>query len=183
MSPGGRVVPLRHLARQIWRLLDASQKRECMFVLLISIAAGCLTLFGVAGIAPFLAVLADPSVVGRNPILERFAQMLPSSSPDDFAIWLGGAFVGLLVLSNVVNLLATLTIGRFSHRVGARLQAALFAEYLHRDLRFHAGSNSDVLATRVVHDASRTVGSLIRDGLLMLAGAVSIGLIAAAVIG
>jgi ABC-type multidrug transport system fused ATPase/permease subunit len=58
----------------------------------------------------------------------------------------------------------------------------LFEEYLHRDLRFHARSNSDVLATQVVHDVTRTVGGVIQSGLTLIASAFSISMIAAAVI-
>ena len=162
-----RPASLQQLARRVWRLFDAGQKRECTFALLVSIAAGCFTVAGVAGIAPFLATLADPTIVERSAALAWLRNALGSPSFEDFLVWLGVAFVGLLVLANAVNLLAMLAIGRFAQRIGARFHALLFEEYLRRDLRFHTRSNSDVLATHVVHDVTRTVGGVIQGGLTL----------------
>jgi ABC-type multidrug transport system fused ATPase/permease subunit len=182
MNGSDATLSLLDLARQVWRLLDAAQKRQCVAVLLISIAAACLTLVGVAGIAPFFAVLADPTVIDRSSTLATLRQTLAIETTDTFLVWLGAGFVASLLLANLANFLALLSIGRFSQGVGARLHALLFDEYLHRGLDFHAGNNSAVLATRVVHDVNRTVGGIIQGGLMVCAGAVNIGLIAAAVI-
>ncbi len=73
-------------------------------------------------------------------------------------------------------------IGRFAQRTGACFHTLLFAEYLRRDLRFHARSNSDVLATHVVHDVNRTVGGVIQSGLTLIASLFAICFITAAVI-
>src|SRR5688572_23875854 len=173
---------LPQLARQIFGLLDASQKRECVVVLLVSIAAACLTLGGVAGIGPFFAVLADPAVIERSATLGWLQRALAIETANGFLVFLGAGFVGLLLLANLANFLALLSIGRFSQHVGARLQALLFDEYLHRDLSFHALSNSAVLATRVVHDVNRTVVGIVYSALSLCAGAATIVLIAAAVI-
>jgi HlyD family secretion protein len=177
-----RRTSLLELARRVWRLFDAAQKRECTYALLAAIAAACFTVAGVAGIAPFLATLADPTVVQRSAGLTWLANALGSPSFDVFLVWLGLGFIGLLVLANAANLLAMLAIGRFAQQIGTSFHALLFDEYLRRDLRFHARSNSDVLATQVVNDVSRTVGGVIHSGLTMIANAFAISLIAAAVV-
>jgi ATP-binding cassette, subfamily B, bacterial PglK len=173
---------LWQLARRVWELLDAGQKRECTYALLLSIVAGCFTVAGVAGIAPFLVTLTDPTVVQRSETLMWLQDTLGSPSFADFVVWLGIGFVGLLVLANTVNLLATLTIGRFSQRVAARFHTLLFEEYLYRDLTFHARSNRDVLATHIVHDVNCTVSGVIQSGLTLMASMCAVCFIAAAVI-
>ena len=95
--------------------------------------------------------------------------------------WLGVGFVVLLFMANLANILAILSIARFSQDVGARFHTMLFDEYLSRDLPFHARGNSAVLATRVIQDVNRTIGGIIQSGLTLIAGAVTIALIAAAV--
>ena len=174
--------PMPQLARQIFGLLDGAQKRECVAVLLVSIVAACLTLGGVAGIAPFFAVLADPTVVERNAALGWLQRTVGIETSHGFLILLGAGFVGVLLLSNLANFFALLSIGRFSQNVGARLHALLFDEYLHRDVSFHANSNGSELATRVVYDVNRTVGGIVYSGLSLCAAAVTIVLIAAAVV-
>jgi HlyD family secretion protein len=172
---------LLNLARQIWRLLDTTERRECLLVLLISVTAACLTLVGVAGITPFFAVLANPAVVDHSATLAWLQKAVASDTPQRFLVLLGIGFVAILSLANLANFLAILSIGRFSQHVGARMHSLLFDEYLHRSLRFHAGSNSAALAARVVHDVNRTVG-VIYSGLTLCASAVSAALITAAVV-
>jgi ATP-binding cassette, subfamily B, bacterial PglK len=177
-----RRASLLELARRVWGLFDAAQKRECVYALLASIAAACFTVAGVAGIAPFLAALADPTVVQRSATLIWLQGALGSPSFEDFLIWLGVGFVALLVLANAANLFAMLAITRFAQRISACFHTLLFAEYLRRDLRFHARSNSDVLATQVVHDVARTVDGVIQGGLTLIASLLAICFITAAVI-
>ena len=174
--------PLPRVARRVWDLLDASERRECVRAVLLSVAAGGITVAGVAGIAPFLATLADPAVVERNPLLAWLRRALGSPPFDDLLVWLGIGFVAVLVAANAVNLLAMVAIGRFSNRVGASFSALLFDEYLRRGLAFHRRSNGDVLATQVVQDVNRTVGGVIQAGLTLVSSLFAIALIATAVV-
>ncbi len=163
-------------------MLDAAQRRDCARTVLLSVAAGAITVAGVAGIAPLLATLADPAIVERNGLLAWLRRALGSPPFDDFLVCLGVGFVAVLVVANLVNLLATLAIGRFSNRVGASFHALLFDEYLRRGVAFHRRSNSDVLATQVVQDVTRTVGGVIQSGLMLVQSLFAIALIATAVV-
>jgi HlyD family secretion protein len=182
MSREPAAASLLHLARQIWQLLDDAQKRECVFVLLISIAAACLTLVGVAGIAPFFAVLADPASIDRSRALVWLQEAFGLETAHAVLVWLGIGFVAVLSLANLASLFAIFSIGRFAQGVGARMHSLLFAEYLHRDIGFHSESNSAVLSTRVIHDVNRTVAGVIHNGLALCASAAAIVLITGAVV-
>lgn len=170
------------LALRLWRLLDGAQKRECVLVLSLATVSASVTLAGVAGIAPFFAVLSDPGVIDRQPMLAALQQALALETSQSLLVALGVGFVALLLLANVTDYVALLAIGRFSQSVGARLHTLLFDEYLHRDLEFHRRSNSAALATRVVHEVDRIVGGIVQSGLSLVAAAVSIVLIVGAVV-
>jgi len=173
---------LSKVVRRVWDLLDAAQRRQCAHAVSLSAAAGGITVAGVAGIAPLLAALADPAIVERNGLLAWLRRAIGSPPFDDFLVYLGVGFVAVLVVANIVNLLATLAIGSFSHRVGASFHALLFDEYLRRGLAFHRRSNGDVLATQVVQDVTRTVGGVIQSGLTLVQSLFTIALIATAVV-
>jgi len=170
------------LAQRIWDLFDPARRRECVGVVSISIVAACLTLAGVAGIAPFFAVLADPTVIVRNSTLAWLQTAFAIETSRGMVVLLGIGFVALLLLANAANFVSLFAIGRFSQDVGAWMHSRLFNEYLHRGLEFHASNNSATLSTRVVQDVSRTVGGVIQSGLSLCSSAVSIVLIATAVI-
>ena len=177
-----RTASLPEVARRVWGLLDAAQRRDCARTVLLSAAAGAITVAGVAGIAPLLATLADPAIVERNGLLAWLRRALGSPPFEDFLVCLGVGFVAVLVVANLVNLLATLAIGRFSNRVGASFHALLFDEYLRRGVAFHRRNNGDVLATQVVQDVTRTVGGVIQSGLILVQSLFAIALIATAVV-
>jgi HlyD family secretion protein len=179
---GGATGSALDLARRIWRLFDAAQKRECLFVVLISVISACVTLAGIAGIAPFFAVLANPTVIDQSPALAWLQQALAIETPHGMLVCLGVAFMALLLLTNVTDYVALRSIGRFYEGVGARLHTLLFDEYLHRDLAYHRRSNSAALTTRVVLDVNRTVSGVIQGGLTIIGGIVSIVLILGAVV-
>jgi ABC-type multidrug transport system fused ATPase/permease subunit len=177
-----RAASLLEVEREVWGLLDATQRRECFRALVLSVVASGVTVAGVAGIAPFLATLADPAIVERNDLLAWLRRALGSPSLDDFLVCLGVGFVAVLVAANLVNLLSTLAIGRFSNRVGASFHTLLFEEYLRRGTAFHGRNNGDVLATQVVQDVTRTVGGVIQPGLTLVQSLFAIALIATAVV-
>jgi ATP-binding cassette, subfamily B, bacterial PglK len=173
---------LLDLAQQIWELLEPPHRSECLYVVSISIVAACFTVIGVAGIAPFFAVLADPSIVDRSATLAWMMRSLGIQTSQGILVSLGMAFVALLSLANLANFLSILAIGRFSQGVGAWMHSLLFDEYLHRELGFHGGSHGAELAVRIVHEVNRTVGGVIQGTLMLCAGAATTVLMTAAVV-
>ncbi|HEY8520465.1 MAG TPA: ABC transporter ATP-binding protein [Gammaproteobacteria bacterium] len=177
---GPRSLPA--LARSVWAVFDAGQRRACVGVLLLSILAAGFTLAGIAGIAPFLAVLTDPEVVARNALLARLEDALALESRAELLLVLGLGFVGMIVFANAASLLTVVAIARFAQRVVAAFQVLLFEEYLSRPFAFHARHHGDVLASHVVQEVTRSAGGVIQSGLLLVANLAVIALIAAAVV-
>lgn len=170
------------LATQIWYLLDSAQKRRCIALIAILTVAGCLTLVGIAGIAPFFAVMADPATVERVAILDWLRQSFEFLSPGEFLALLGVGFVVAVIVANIANLGAVVSVVRFSQHVGAAWHLLLFNEYVYRELRLQRQSNRAVLLTNVVQEVDRIVDGVLRSGLMLVAGAINIALIAGTVV-
>jgi ABC-type multidrug transport system fused ATPase/permease subunit len=170
------------LFTEIWRLLDRRDRLWLLLSPLLAILIGLSALVGIAAVIPFFAVLGDPATIHRSALLARAYATLGFASDRAFLVALGIAFVALLLVSNAASLLGFLAIRRYSDRVGERFHAALLAEYLHRDLLFHARSHGAQLINNIVYEAERVASGVVHGALTVMSNAVTGLLIVAAVI-
>jgi ABC-type multidrug transport system fused ATPase/permease subunit len=155
---------------EVWRLLDAEQRRRVAFLCIVALAMALSTVGGVTAVLPFLAALADALSERRTGVLWPLYDYFGFESDRAFAAALGFAFVGLVSLANAINLAGSLMMTRFAFDVGTRFQVAVFDEYLRRDCRFHARQDGGTLASKVVHEAGRVTTGILHSALTLLSG-------------
>jgi ATP-binding cassette, subfamily B, bacterial PglK len=162
---------------EIWRLLDSGQRRRLLLTQAVAIATGVSTLVGIAAAVPFFAALGDIQMIHRS----RWLQFLYSAFAFDderrFMVVLGGLFIVILLLSNGVNLLGSLLMNRFAHRIGSHFCITLFDDYLHRDYLFHVQSNSATLLSNVTWETARATTGILQSVSILNANLVTAALI------
>ena len=163
-----------NILARMWRLLDGTQRRRLIALQLLSVLVALCAVGGIAGVVPFFAVLADPNSIERSVLLRTLYHGLHFVSRDSFVVALGGAFAGLILLANAVNLAGMLAIDRFALEVGDTLYVRLFQEYLRRDYRFHLRNNASVLASNVLQEVGRVTIGILQQGLLLVTNLVTI---------
>src|SRR5688572_17820598 len=97
---------------------------------------------GVSSIAPFMSVVADPSVVQRNAWLKWTYDALGFTSMTAFLTALGLAVVAVLAVSNAFSAVALWAMLRFSWSTHHRLSCRLFRGYLAQPYSFFVQRNS-----------------------------------------
>ena len=80
---------------------------------------GVLEVAGIASIMPFMAVVANPSVIQTNPHLSRSYHAFAFHSQTSFLLFLGFAVLGIIVVSNLYSALANWFLLHFTHQCGA----------------------------------------------------------------
>ena len=156
------------LLLQLWRLLDARQRRGFFLANVLALVMALFTLAGVAAVVPFFAVLADRQLIGRNPLLSWLYQHLGFATQHSFVIALGIGLLGAVLLGNAINMVGSLVLNRFAYRVGHQFCVALFDEYLHRSLKFHLASNSATLFNNVIWEVTRGTTGMLQSFLLLV---------------
>ncbi|MGN6454430.1 MAG: ABC transporter ATP-binding protein [Steroidobacteraceae bacterium] len=168
---------------ELWRLLDARQRRGFVLAQGLALLMAVFTLAGVASVVPFFAVLGDRQLITRNPLLAWAYRHFEFTSERSFVIALGVAVLTIVVLGNVISVWGASALNRFAHRVGHQFCVALFDEYLHRSLQFHLATNSATLFNHVVWAVTRGTTGMLQSFLLLLTnGATSVLIIAAIVL-
>jgi ABC-type multidrug transport system fused ATPase/permease subunit len=165
----------------LWRLLDHRQRRQLVWLQLLSIVMALSTVGGIAAVLPFFAALADPQAIEHNALLRALLQRVHLGNGGSFTTVLGMAFAAVVLIANAVNLFGFLAINRFAARVGDTLYVRLFDEYIHRDYEFHIRSKSSVLANKV-QESARVTSGVLQQALILVTNLVTIVCIAVAVV-
>jgi ATP-binding cassette, subfamily B, bacterial PglK len=165
----------------LWRLLDRRQRRQIIWLQLLSIVMALSTVGGIAAVLPFFAALADPHAIEHNSLLRAVSQTARLDNSSSFSAVLGVAFAAIVLLANAVNLFGFMAINRFAARVGDTLYVRLFAEYIHRDYEFHIRSKSSTLASKV-QESARVTSGIFQQALILVTNLVTIACVTAAVV-
>lgn len=121
-----------------------------------------LDVVGVASIMPFIAVLANPGVVGSDPRIAALYRYLGFSSPEYFLLFLGAAIFFLLLVSIGFKALTTWALLRYSHMREFSLGSRLVAGYLRQPYEWFLGRHSADLGKSVLSEVQEVVnGALI----------------------
>jgi ATP-binding cassette, subfamily B, bacterial PglK len=166
----------------VWRLLDRRQKRQLLALMFVSVIMAASTLVGIASLAPFLMVLANPHFIADSAPLSWAYEWLGFSSPRAFLVALAAAFVVMVLISNAINLAGSLAMTRFALSAGDRFHVALFDEYLRRAYPFHVRHGSTALTSNIIYAVNRVTSGLLESALILFANLVAIVTIFASIV-
>jgi ABC-type multidrug transport system fused ATPase/permease subunit len=109
-------------------LLTPSERKRAALLLVMMLVMAVIDMIGVASILPFMAVIANPSIVETNLILKKlfeFSNIFGVENNQQFLFALGISVFIILVISLIFKALTTLIQVKFVHMrqfsIGKRL--------------------------------------------------------------
>jgi ATP-binding cassette, subfamily B, bacterial PglK len=123
---------------------------------------------GIASIAPFIAVISNPSVVESNFILAKLYNLLGAESLADFLIGYAAIVTLFILVSNLIASFALWMLFNFSARVGAELQNRLYSKYMSNQYVFFAMNNSANLIANITQQIPRFVYMVLQPTLHLI---------------
>jgi ABC-type bacteriocin/lantibiotic exporter with double-glycine peptidase domain len=161
------------LFTDIWGILTPKQRRGILTTQIVSIAMAFSTVSGIAAIAPFFAVLGQPELIDHNTLLHWAYAHGGFSSKRGFVVALGIAFIVVMLIANLINVLGSLAMSRLALRIGTELQSTLFGEYLARPYSFHVRGNGTMLFNNILHETARVTNGILRNAFLLVTNLVT----------
>jgi ABC-type multidrug transport system fused ATPase/permease subunit len=143
------------LVRRVWRLLTPRQRRRALWLQAYFVLAGLVQMLGVASIAPFIALLANPGLITTHPLLQPVYAWTGAPSPVAFLVGVAAALMGVIVVSNAIFALSTWFTMTFALRLTLELERDVLRGYLHRDFAEVARTDSAQLASVFTNDLPR----------------------------
>ncbi|MCO4100684.1 MAG: ABC transporter ATP-binding protein [Gemmatimonas sp.] len=126
------------------------------------VLTGIVQVAGVGSIAPFVALVADPTLVQRNRLMGFVYHAVGFASDTEMLIAMAIFTMLLVAFSNAAAAGATWLIMRFSLAIGIEIRRELYASYLLRDFAQLSSANSADLTAKVTQGANRVVYNVIQ---------------------
>lgn len=153
----------------IIKILSKSERKKAGLVLIFIIISAVIETVGVASIVPFLAVLADPSLIENNEYIARLAEVFNISSQQNVLFVLGCLVLGALIISNSTAALMNWTVSSFSHMRAHSLSCRVLGLYIHQPYEFFLQKASSDIAKNILSEVSQVVKNVIVTSMHMIA--------------
>jgi ABC-type multidrug transport system fused ATPase/permease subunit len=145
------------LLQQLNSLFNDRERWQLAILSVALIVRAGVEMVGVGSIAPFMSVVADPSVVERNDWLRWAYEGLGFTSVTAFLTAMGVAVVAVLAVSNTFSALALWGMMRFSWGTHHRLSNRLLSGYLALPYSFFVERNSASFSKTILAEVQQVI--------------------------
>ena len=143
------------MLRKFGEILDRSQLREVAVLLALMLIGMVLETLGVGLVVPVLALITDPGMVARYPMIQHVVGFFGNPEP---MVLVGGA-MGALVVAYAVKVIFLAFLAwkqaKFIFGLDAALSERLFRGYLLQPYTFHLQRNSALLIRNVTGEIAQ----------------------------
>ncbi|OZC03436.1 ABC transporter ATP-binding protein [Rubricoccus marinus] len=157
------------IIQQLYKLFNRRERLQLSVLLVGLIVRACIEMVGVGSIAPFMSVVADPSVVETNEWLRKAYVGFGFESTTSFLIALGLAVVAVLAISNAISALTIWAMLRFSWGMHHRLSLRLLKGYLSQPYSFFVQRNSAQFNNSILSEVQTVMNGVLSPALNVLA--------------
>lgn len=164
-------------ARKAWELLDARERRNAFIVLGVMIASAFASAAMVLSIFPFLSVLSDPEIIAEQQLFKTVYDLGAFESDYDFVVALGLGSIGVIVSANLLLILNTWAVTRFSQMRVHTISQRLLAHYLSQPYEFFLERHSGDMSTNILSEASLVVMEVIRPLMFLISASLTVFLV------
>lgn len=148
--------------KELFALLSHKQRKHFYILQFLVILMAFTELLGIASIAPFMALVGDPSLLQQEGIYSKLYQLSGISNPVDFLFVAGCLVLLMLTISTIVSMLTTWRLAVYGASVGTELADRLYTYYMHQSWLFHASGSSAQLTKQVSTEANRISNGIIQ---------------------
>jgi len=162
----------------LYSMLTHQQRRQFRWLQLLIGIVALIQVAGVVSIAPYVALLTNPSLIRSNRLISAIYNRGGFESTIDFMTAMAVALVIAISISNALGALCTWLITRYSIKVGQSLQRDAYRHHLHKDYALHAQKNSASIMAQISQDCPRLAFMVLTPTLTLISQAFVILIIA-----
>ena len=148
--------------RKALALLDAQERRNALKVLGVMVVGAFASAAMVASVFPFLSVLADPGLIAENAALSWLYRAGGFTSDYGFLVGLGLGAIGIILAANLVLIVQTWAVARYTQMRVHSISRRLLAHYLVQPYEHFLGRHSGDMSTNILSEAQQLVQQFLR---------------------
>tara|TARA_R100000306_G_scaffold62394_1_gene69425 strand:- start:21609 stop:23402 length:1794 start_codon:yes stop_codon:yes gene_type:complete len=166
--------------KKLYQLLSADQRKKLLRLQILVVLMAFAEVGGVFAIGPFMALVADMSVLHSGGVVTDLFQK-SGLTESSFIFWVGVSVLLALTVAACISMLTTWRLATYSFRLGAELGVRLFKHYMQQPWLFHANGSSSTLINKIAAESNRLTAQIINPLLQMVARLVLIVTMAIAI--
>ncbi|MBR7887586.1 ABC transporter ATP-binding protein [Marinomonas sp. A79] len=149
------------LIKELFILLTPKQRRQFYTLQLLVVIMAMAEIVGVASIAPFMALVGDPSVLDRENLIS-YVYKVSGLNKQDYMLLIGGGVLFMLFLASLISIVTTWYLAMFSARTGIEIGDRLYEYYVNQPWLFHSSGSSAQLTKNIANESGRVTNQIIR---------------------
>ena len=153
--------------KDLYQLLDVGQKKRLLRLQILVVMMAFAELTSVVAIAPFMSLVADPSVLNGDGLVAGLYSISGIEQPRSFLFWLGVAVLVMLTLAASISMITIWRLSMYGSRVGAEISSRLYRHYMYQNWLFHAGGSSSQLTNKIAQETARLTNGVINPFMQM----------------
>lgn len=153
-------------------LLDKRERRNAILLFALMLVVALMEVMGVASIMPFIAVVADPTIIRSNKILSTIYDVLGFTSTQNFLLFVGSSVFLIVVCSLAFKALNQWAIARFTHMRGYTLSRRLLQGSLEQPYTWFLNRHSADLGKSILSEVQQVVSGALLPALQLVAQSV-----------
>jgi len=154
--------------RKLWWLLEASERRRAIGLLLMMITGMALETLGVGLVIPAVGILTQTEYLQYFPWLQPVLRFFGNPSHEVLVAAGMLALVGVYVIKGSFLAVLSWSQAKFAYNVQAELSQRLFALYLRQPYVFHLQRNSAQLIRNAVNEVQQLTANAIIPGMQLV---------------
>ena len=132
------------------------------------IVLALIEMLGIASIMPFMAVVANPTVIAENRWLHMVYEIFAFTSQQNFLFFLGVVVLFMLIFSNLCRAFTTWLTLRYDNELYYSLGKRLLAKYVAQPYVFFLNRNAAEMGKNVLDEARRVIVGVISPSVQVL---------------
>lgn len=155
------------LGKEIFGLMSDGKKRRFYWLQGLMVFMAVSELVGIASIAPFMALIGNPSILYGDNVLAAIYGLTDINDEQLFIIYVGLGVLLTLLLSSLISMYTTWKLSLFSTKIGTEIASDLYVYYLNQNWLFHSENNSADLTKKIVNETDRMTMQIIMPFMLL----------------
>lgn len=148
--------------KKIFSLLGSTDKRNAIFLLVLTIIMALMDVTGVASILPFIAVLTNPDLIDTNNILSNMFQTLSLygvKNKEDFIYILGIVVFAIFVFSLIFKIFVSYFQIKFIEIQEYKISKRLIENFLHQPYEWFLSRNTNELKKGILSEVQQVINN------------------------
>ena len=147
---------------KLLKLFTPAERRRLIPLTIGILIMSALEVIGIGSLGPFMAVVADPTVVQSNPVLANLYTLGGFANTQAFLIALGSAVFAMIVIATGFKMLTLYVIVRYVGNRRYALSLRLFRQYLYQPYSYFIDHNTTELSKNLLTEVDQVVNQVLR---------------------